>query len=108
LHPSRPGSTICTGHSWQQSALEQPFVAINCAAIPDGLLDSELFGHERGAFTGAVAQKKGRFEMAQGGVVFLDEIGEMAPVLRVKCCQSCKNASSNGSAVSIPSGRTYA
>jgi len=62
----------------------KPFVAINCAAIPDGLLESELFGHERGAFTGAVAQKRGRFEMAQGGVVFLDEIGEMAPALQVK------------------------
>jgi transcriptional regulator with GAF, ATPase, and Fis domain len=62
----------------------KPFVAINCAAIPEGLLESELFGHERGAFTNAVAQKKGRFEMAQGGVVFLDEIGEMSPALQVK------------------------
>jgi Nif-specific regulatory protein len=60
------------------------FVAINCAAIPEGLLESELFGHERGAFTGAVAQKKGRFEVANGGVVFLDEIGELAPALQVK------------------------
>ena len=60
------------------------FVAINCAAIPEGLLESELFGHERGAFTGAVAQKKGRLEMANGGVVFLDEIGELAPPLQVK------------------------
>jgi transcriptional regulator with GAF, ATPase, and Fis domain len=60
------------------------FVAINCAAIPEGLLESELFGHERGAFTGAVAQKKGRLEMANGGVVFLDEIGELAPALQVK------------------------
>jgi Nif-specific regulatory protein len=59
-------------------------VAINCAAIPEGLLESELFGHERGAFTGAVAQKKGRLEMANGGVVFLDEIGELAPALQVK------------------------
>jgi Nif-specific regulatory protein len=59
-------------------------VAINCAAIPEGLLESELFGHERGAFTGAVAQKKGRFEVANGGVVFLDEIGELAPALQVK------------------------
>ncbi len=60
------------------------FVAINCAAIPEGLLESELFGHERGAFTGAVAQKKGRLEVASGGVVFLDEIGELAPALQVK------------------------
>src|SRR5258707_3670304 len=61
-----------------------PFVAINCAAIPEGLLESELFGHEKGAFTNAVSQKKGRFEIAHGGVVFLDEIGELAPALQVK------------------------
>jgi transcriptional regulator with GAF, ATPase, and Fis domain len=62
----------------------RPFVAINCAAIPEGLLESELFGYERGAFTGATAQKKGRLEMADGGVVFLDEIGELVPALQVK------------------------
>ena len=62
----------------------RPFVAINCAAIPETLLETELFGHERGAFTGASAQKKGRLEMADGGVVFLDEIGELAPQLQVK------------------------
>lgn len=62
----------------------KPFVAINCAAIPEGLLETELFGHERGAFTSAVAQKKGRLELADGGVVFLDEIGELAPALQVK------------------------
>lgn len=62
----------------------KPFVAINCAAIPETLLESELFGHERGAFTGASAQKKGRLEVADGGVVFLDEIGELAPTLQVK------------------------
>jgi Nif-specific regulatory protein len=62
----------------------RPFVAINCAAIPEGLLESELFGYERGAFTGAVGQKKGRLETAEGGVVFLDEIGELAPSLQVK------------------------
>ncbi len=62
----------------------RPFVAINCAAIPEGLLESELFGYERGAFTGAQGQKKGRLEMANGGVVFLDEIGELAPSLQVK------------------------
>ena len=62
----------------------KPFVAINCAAIPEGLLESELFGHERGAFTGAVGQKKGRLESANGGAVFLDEVGELATTLQVK------------------------
>jgi transcriptional regulator with GAF, ATPase, and Fis domain len=62
----------------------KPFVAINCAAIPEALLESDLFGHERGAFTGASTQKKGRLEVADGGVVFLDEIGELAPALQVK------------------------
>jgi transcriptional regulator with GAF, ATPase, and Fis domain len=62
----------------------QPFVAINCAAIPESLLEDDLFGHERGSFTGAVLQKKGRLEVADGGVVFLDEIGELAPSLQVK------------------------
>jgi Nif-specific regulatory protein len=60
------------------------FVAINCAAIPETLLESDLFGHERGAFTGAGSLKKGRLEVADGGVVFLDEIGELAPALQVK------------------------
>jgi transcriptional regulator with GAF, ATPase, and Fis domain len=60
------------------------FMAINCAAIPETLLESELFGHEKGAFTGAAAQRKGRLETADGGVVFLDEIGELAPALQVK------------------------
>ena len=60
------------------------FVAINCAAIPESLLESDLFGHERGAFTGAAVLKKGRLEVADGGVVFLDEIGELAPALQVK------------------------
>jgi Nif-specific regulatory protein len=62
----------------------KPFVAINCSAIPESLLESDLFGHERGAFTGAASQKKGRLQMAEEGVVFLDEIGELAPALQVK------------------------
>ena len=62
----------------------KPFVAINCAAIPETLLESDLFGHERGAFTGAASQKKGRLEVADGGVIFLDEIGELAFPLQVK------------------------
>jgi two-component system, NtrC family, response regulator len=61
-----------------------PFVAINCGAIPENLLESELFGHERGAFTGAHIQRQGRVEMADGGTLFLDEIGEMPPTLQVK------------------------
>jgi Nif-specific regulatory protein len=62
----------------------KPFVAINCAALSETLLESELFGHERGAFTGAIAQKKGKLEVADGGSVFLDEMGELAPALQAK------------------------
>jgi Nif-specific regulatory protein len=63
---------------------DKPFVAINCAAITETLLESELFGHERGAFTGAVTQKKGKLEVAEGGTVFLDEIGELALPMQAK------------------------
>jgi DNA-binding NtrC family response regulator len=63
---------------------EAPFVAVNCGAIPETLLEAELFGHEKGAFTGAVRQKKGVFEQAHGGTLFLDEIGEMPPAMQVK------------------------
>lgn len=63
---------------------EHPFLAVNCGAIPDNLLESELFGHEKGAFTGAVAKKIGKFEQAEGGTIFLDEIGDLPPALQVK------------------------
>lgn len=63
---------------------EGPFVPVNCGAIPEELLESELFGYEKGAFTGAVKSKPGRFEMAQGGTIFLDEVAEMSPKLQVK------------------------
>ncbi|MCK9196070.1 MAG: sigma-54 dependent transcriptional regulator [Syntrophales bacterium] len=62
----------------------RPFVKINCVAIPEGLLESELFGHEKGAFTGAIAQKKGKFELADGGAIFLDEIGDMPSATQAK------------------------
>ncbi len=63
---------------------DKPFVAVNCSALAESLLESELFGHEKGAFTGAVAMKKGRFEIADGGTLFLDEIGELSAGLQVK------------------------
>ncbi len=63
---------------------DQPFVAINCAALTETLLESELFGHERGAFTGAVTQKRGQLEMANSGTIFLDEMGEISPALQAK------------------------
>jgi two-component system, NtrC family, response regulator HydG len=63
---------------------DQPLVAINCAALTESLLESELFGHEKGAFTGAVARKKGKIEMAEGGTLFLDEISELAPAMQAK------------------------
>lgn len=63
---------------------DKPFIEINCAAIPEELIESELFGHERGAFTGAVAQKKGKFDLADGGTLFLDEIGDVSQAVQAK------------------------
>ena len=93
---SSPATVLVTGESgtgkeliaqaihWASDRQEGPFVAVNCAAIPEHLLESELFGHERGAFTGAVARRSGRFERAHGGTLFLDEIGDMSMVLQAK------------------------
>jgi two-component system, NtrC family, response regulator len=69
---------------FNSSRKDKPFVAVNCSALAESLLESELFGHEKGAFTGAVSMKKGRFEIADGGTLFLDEIGELSPGLQVK------------------------
>lgn len=62
----------------------RPFIKVNCAALPESLIEAELFGHEKGAFTGAISAKKGRFEMAEGGTLFLDEIGDLSPAMQVK------------------------
>jgi two-component system, NtrC family, nitrogen regulation response regulator NtrX len=69
----------------------KPFVAVNCAALPETLIESELFGYERGAFTGAAHQKKGKFELASGGTLFLDEIGDMNPVTQAKVLRVLEN-----------------
>jgi len=69
---------------YQSPRRERPLVKLNCGALPEGLIESELFGHEKGAFTGAIQQRKGRFELADGGTIFLDEISEMPPPTQVK------------------------
>ncbi len=82
---------IANAIHYSSSRSDGPFVSINCGAIPDTLIDSELFGHEKGAFTGALSQKRGRFERAEKGTIFLDEIGELplqAQVRLLKVLQS--------------------
>ena len=81
---SGTGKEVVAQQIHRQSGREGPFVAINCGAIPDHLLESELFGHERGAFTGAVSARAGRFELAKHGTLFLDEIADMPTAMQVK------------------------
>ncbi len=81
---SGTGKEVVARQIHERSGRKGPFVAVNCGAIPEHLLESELFGHERGAFTGAVSARAGRFEQANGGTFFLDEIGDMPTVMQVK------------------------
>ncbi len=69
----------------------RPFVAVNCAALPENLIESELFGYEKGAFTGAAQQRKGKFELASSGTLFLDEIGDMNPITQAKVLRAIEN-----------------
>ena len=85
LGESGTGKELVARAIYQHSKrADHPFLAINCAAIPEGLVESELFGHEPGAFTGAGQRRIGRFEQADGGTLFLDEIGDMPPAVQAK------------------------
>jgi len=82
---------IANSIHYSSSRSTGPFVSVNCGAIPDTLIDSELFGHEKGAFTGALSQKRGRFERANKGTIFLDEIGEMPLQAQVRLLKVLQN-----------------
>jgi DNA-binding NtrC family response regulator len=85
LGESGTGKELLARFIHQHSARkDKPFVAVNCSAIPESILEAELFGHEKGAFTGAVSRREGRFARADGGTLFLDEIGELSPAVQVK------------------------
>src|SRR4029079_522275 len=85
LGESGPGKELLARYIHERSARARgPFIAVNCAAIPESILEAELFGHERGWFTGAFARREGRFAKAAGGTLFLDEIGELSPAVQVK------------------------
>jgi len=101
---SGTGKEVVARQIHEQSGRMGPFIAVNCGAIPENLLESELFGHERGAFTGAVSTRAGRFEQASGGTFFLDEIGDMPTVMQVKLLRVLEERVIErvGSATSIP------
>ena len=83
---------------------KQPYIAVNCAAIPENLIESELFGHEKGAFTGATNQRIGKFELCDGGTIFLDEIGDMALSTQTKILRALQEGKSSGLAAAKRSG----
>src|SRR5215831_813290 len=90
---------VARGLHFNSNRQHHPFVAINCSALPENLLESELFGHKKGSFTGAVADKRGLFEEANLGTIFLDEVNSMAPSYRQNFSASCKNAKSGVSVI---------
>jgi transcriptional regulator with PAS, ATPase and Fis domain len=94
IGPSGSGKELVARAVHQHSKRrDKPFVAVNCGALAEGLLESELFGHEKGSFTGAIGRREGIFKRADGGTVFLDEIGETTPALQVKLLRALEDGS---------------